>query len=95
MILFNDKTTIAGTTIANALAFIGNTDIDGSRTLMSGRINVSLESNLPDYTRYGFMDFVNVPYDPTLTTSPAAQAYAWLMANDTRFTGGTQYPVPA
>ena len=34
----------------------------------------------------------NIPFYSERELSPASQFYGWLMINDERFVGGTQYP---
>lgn len=92
MILFNDTTTIEGTTISNALAYVVNCNITSTRMIMEGVVSLSLQVNEPNYAPYAApKSYYNVPYDSGSEESPAKQFYTYLMKQP-EFQGGTQYP---
>ena len=92
MILFDNKATNPAYVLSDTLGYVNDVIISNDRVTMRTTVTLSPLSQAPDYAAYASWECNEIPFDYESKSSPSAQCYTWLMANDPRFSGGVQYP---
>lgn len=95
MLKFDYSNSNTGVVAQGACAWVANTNIDGSRVVMSGDVQIALEQpNGRFLAPLDVRNYVGVPYDVASPDMPAKQFYTWLKTQPMYADATDYFPIP-